>query len=169
MLSHLFYYQIALLALLWLFVMLHSPGPGEARLRPPRQATTLKPKHTRFKAPKAFEGLTHRPPCPLCKRSPRASLTGASRRPPNRCPQRIAVPARWTHSQPCCPHTGCRYRGWRGLGHLRANGHPRGGPWRPCQCTACAGSFPEHHARSSHGTPASVERIVRGVACLAEG
>jgi hypothetical protein len=42
-----------------------------------------------------------------------------------------------------CPHTGCRYRGWFGLGNLRANGHPSGGPWRQYHCIACQGYFPE--------------------------
>jgi IS1 family transposase len=72
-------------------------------------------------------------------------------------------------SQHFCPHTGCRYRGWLGLGNLRANGHPSGGLWRQFQCTACEGYFPEHHGTLFHGKQASVELIVRVVACLAEG
>jgi IS1 family transposase len=72
-------------------------------------------------------------------------------------------------SQHFCPHTGCRYRGWLGLGNLRANGHPSGGPWRQFQCTACEGYCPAHHGTLFHGTQASVELIVRVVACLAEG
>src|SRR5215475_6195613 len=44
-----------------------------------------------------------------------------------------------------CPHATCDYRGWLGLGNLRANGHPNGGPWRQFHCTACDGYFPEHH------------------------
>ena len=27
--------------------------------------------------------------------------------------------------------------GWLGLGNLRANGHPSGGPWRQFHCTSC--------------------------------
>ena len=42
-----------------------------------------------------------------------------------------------------CPHAGCAYRGWLGLGNLRANGHPSGGPWRQFHCTACEGYFLE--------------------------
>jgi hypothetical protein len=48
-----------------------------------------------------------------------------------------------------CPHTGCRYRGWLGLGNLRANGHPSGGPWRQFHCTACKGYFLETVRRES--------------------
>jgi transposase-like protein/IS1 family transposase len=68
-----------------------------------------------------------------------------------------------------CPHRGCRYRGWLGLGNLRANGHPSGGPWRQFQCTACTGYFLETHGTIFHGKRVAVELIVRVLACLAEG
>jgi hypothetical protein len=83
--------------------------------------------------------------------------------PTNRRPRTVDT------SQHFCPHRGCRYRGWLGLGNLRANGHPHGGPWRQFQCTACEGYFPEHHGTIFHGKQASVELIVRVLACLAEG
>src|SRR5207249_1957834 len=72
-------------------------------------------------------------------------------------------------SSHCCPHAGCHSRGWLGLGHLRANGHPHGGPWRQCHCTSCKGYFLETHGTIFHGKQASVELIVRVLACLAEG
>jgi IS1 family transposase len=68
-----------------------------------------------------------------------------------------------------CPHTGCDYRGWLGLGNIRANGHPNSGPWRQFHCTSCEGYFPEHHGTIFHGKQAEVELIVRVLACLAEG
>jgi len=68
-----------------------------------------------------------------------------------------------------CPHTGCDYRGWLGLGNLRANGHPNGGQWRQFHCTACKGYFPEHHGTLLHGKHTSVELIVHVIGCLAEG
>jgi len=68
-----------------------------------------------------------------------------------------------------CPHTDCDYRGWLGLGNLRANGHPNGGLWRQFHCTACQGYFPEHHGTIFHGKQIAVELIVRVLACLAEG
>jgi hypothetical protein len=83
--------------------------------------------------------------------------------PTNRRPRTVDT------SQHFCPHGGCRYRGWLGLGNLRANGHPHGGPWRQFQCTACEGYFPEHHGTIFHGKQASVELIVHVLACLAEG
>ena len=70
---------------------------------------------------------------------------------------------------PFCPDDGWDERGWLGLGHLRANGHPSGGPWRQFHCTSCDGYFPEHHGTIFHGKQAAVELIVRVLACLAEG
>jgi IS1 family transposase len=68
-----------------------------------------------------------------------------------------------------CPHDGCDYRGWLGLGNLRANGHPSGGPWRQFDCRSCQGYFLETHGTIFHGKRLSVELIVRVLACLAEG
>jgi hypothetical protein len=68
-----------------------------------------------------------------------------------------------------CPHAGCDYRGWLGLGNLRANGHPSGGQWRQFHCTACKGYVPEHNGTIFHGQQVAVELIVRVLACLAEG
>jgi IS1 family transposase len=68
-----------------------------------------------------------------------------------------------------CPHAGCDYRGWLGLGNLRANGHPSGGPWRQFQCTSCQGYFFETHGTIFHGKQAAVELVVHVLACLAEG
>jgi hypothetical protein len=82
-----------------------------------------------------------------------------------------------TNRRPCaidtsmhfCPHEGCDYQGWLGLGNLRANGHPSGGPWRQLYCRSCDGYFLETHGTLFHGKRLSVELIVRVLACLAEG
>ena len=65
MVSHLLYYQLALLALIWLFIMLHLSWPRPSEPPPPVPATPIKPKRKRSPEPKAFEGLTHKPPCAL--------------------------------------------------------------------------------------------------------
>jgi IS1 family transposase len=83
--------------------------------------------------------------------------------PTNRRPRTVDT------SRHFCPHTACDYRGWLGLNNLRANGHPSGGPWRQFHCLGCSGFFPEHHGTMFHGKQASVELIVRVLACLAEG
>jgi hypothetical protein len=56
-----------------------------------------------------------------------------------------------------------------GLGNLRANGHPNGGPWRQLHCLGCHGYFPEHHGTIFHGKRVTAELLVRVLACLAEG
>src|SRR6266498_118716 len=68
-----------------------------------------------------------------------------------------------------CPNPDCAYRGWVGWGNLRANGHPNGGPWRQLLCVVCRRYFLETLGTLFHGKRASVELIVRVVACLAEG
>ena len=68
-----------------------------------------------------------------------------------------------------CPNPDCAYRGWVGWGNLRANGHPSGGPWRQLLCVVCRRYFLETLGTIFHGKRASVELIVRVIACLAEG
>jgi IS1 family transposase len=68
-----------------------------------------------------------------------------------------------------CPAPNCSYQGWLGRGNLRANGHPGGQPWRQLQCVSCEGYFSETHGTILHGKHATVELIVRVIACLAEG
>lgn len=63
MVSHLFFYQLALFALVWLFVMLHVTWSKPGLSTPPVPA---KPKRKRSSEPKAFEGLMQKPHCALC-------------------------------------------------------------------------------------------------------
>jgi len=97
MVSHLFYYQLALLALVWLFVMLHVTWPKRGAL------------------------------CERDAAHPQAPLPV----PPDSMPSTNRRPRQVDTSMHFCPHTGCDYRGWLGLGNLRANGHPSGGPCPP--------------------------------------
>jgi hypothetical protein len=164
MVSHLFYYQLAVLILAWLFVMLHVTGSKPGLPAPPISA---QPKRKRSTAPKPFAGLTHRPHCALCEReteppNPPVPVPPDPLPPTNRRPRTVDT------SRHFCPHTDCAYRGWLGLNNLRANGHPSGGPWRQFHCTACDGYFPEHHGTIFHGKQAAVELIVHVLACLAE-
>src|SRR5215470_6376370 len=165
MVSHLFYYQLALLAILWLFVLLHVTG-AEPGLTTP--AVPAKPKRTRSPEPQPFAGLTHKPPCALCDQETGETAPAPPRR-PDPMPPTHRRPRTVDTSMHFCPHSGCDYRGWLGLNNLRANGHPSGGPWRQLHCTACEGYFPEHHGTIVHGKQATVELIVRVLACLAEG
>ena len=165
MVSHLFYYPLALCALVWLFVMWYVTGakPGLPTLPAP-----AKPKRKRSTEPKAFAGLTHKPPCALCEQATRESAPAPPVRPApmpptNRRPRTVDT------SRHFCPHAACDYRGWLGLNNLRSNGHPSGGPWRQLHCLGCHGYFLEHHGTLFHGKQAAVELIVRVLACWAEG
>ena len=59
MVSHLLYYQLALLAIIWLFVMLHVTW-SEPSLT--TSAVPAKPKGKRSAEPRPFAGLTPKPP-----------------------------------------------------------------------------------------------------------
>jgi IS1 family transposase len=165
MVSHLFYYQLALFAIIWLFVMLHVTW-SEPGLTTP--AVPAQPKRKRSTEPNPFAGLTHKPHCAWCDQETGETAPAPPRR-PDPMPPTHRRPRTVDTSRHFCPHTDCAYRGWLGLKNLRANGHPNGGPWRQFHCTACKGYFPEHHGTLFHGKQIAVELIVRVLACLAEG
>src|SRR5215510_1300668 len=170
MIPRLFYYQLVILGLLWLCVMLHLTWPSRAAVSPPKpvEPEPIKPKRQHSSEPKPFVGLTQKPPCALCAHeaahpTPSSPVRPAPMPPTHRRPRAVDT------SRHFCPHPHCAYRGWVGLGNLRANGHPSGGPWRQCHCTACKGYFPEHHGTLCHGKRVSVDLIVHVIGCLAEG
>jgi IS1 family transposase/transposase-like protein len=165
MVSHLFYYQLALLAIIWLFVMLHVTWSKPGLTTP---AVPAQPKRKRSTEPKPFAGLTQKPHCALCDQETLHTAPASLRR-PDPMPPTNRRPRTVDTSMHFCPHLGCDYCGWPGLNNLRANGHPSGGPWRQLHCTACDGYFPEHHGTIFHGKQAAVELIVHVLACLAEG
>jgi IS1 family transposase len=168
MIPHLVYYQLGMLVLLWLCLMVLHLWPSPTGGAPKTPTRPIRPQRKRSTESKPFAGLTQKPHCALCEqeigeRSP-APLRRPDPMPPtNRRPRTVDT------SMHFCPHTDCDYRGWLGLGNLRANGHPSGGPWRQFHCTACDGFFPEHHGTIFHGKQADVDLIVRVLACLAEG
>src|SRR5262245_2119307 len=170
MVSHLFYYQLALLAFVWLFLMLHVTWPKRGVTSPPASAQPepMPRKRTHTHEPKPFAGLTHKPHCALCERDAAHSQSPLPV-PPDLMSSTNRRPRQIDTSRHFCPHAGCDYRGWLGLGNLRANGHPSGGPWRQFHCTSCKGYFLETHGTLFHGKQAAVDLIVRVLACLAEG
>jgi hypothetical protein len=171
MVSHHIFSQLVLLALLWLVVIVHltrSKRPVTAPATPTVASEPLTPKPQRSKEPKPFAGVTHKPHCALCERET-AAPQAPPPVPPDPMPPTNRRPRAIDTSLHFCPHAGCEYRGWLGLGNLRANGHPSGGPWRQFHCTSCKGYFLETHGTIFHGKQAAVELIVRVMACLAEG
>src|SRR5437870_427889 len=170
MVSHHFFSQLVLFALIWLFIMLHLTRPKHPVTAPdaPADPESLKPKRHRSNEPKPFEGLTQKPQCALCARD-----TAYPQSPPPLPPDPMAPTNRRSRevdtSMHFCPHRHCDYRGWLGCGNLRANGHPNGGPWRQFHCTSCQGYFLETHGTLLHGKRESVFCIVHVIGCLAEG
>src|SRR5437870_9228383 len=170
MVSHLLFYQLTLIALLWLCVMLHLAWPSRAAVSPqkPIEPEPIKPTRKHTIEPKLFAGLTQKPPCVLCTHEA-AHPTPSSPVRPDPMPPTHRRPREVDTSRHFCPHPHCDYRGWLGLGNLRANGHPNGGPWRQFHCTACEGYFLETHGTLLHGKRESVFCIVHVIGCLAEG
>jgi len=66
MIPHLLFYQLAVLGLLWLFVMLHVAWPSRCATAQGTSATPIIRRRQRSKEPKAFAGLTHKPHCEAC-------------------------------------------------------------------------------------------------------
>jgi hypothetical protein len=168
MISHLFFYQLTLIALVWLWVMLQWVWPSDPTTVCPTTPEPTPSVPKRHREPKPFAGLITKPPCDACEHS-----TDPRPQPPSAPPPRI-VPTRGRRRQVdtsthFCPNPDCAYRGWVGWGNLRANGHPSGGPWRQLLCVACRGYFLETLGTIFHGKRASVDLIVRVIACLAEG
>jgi len=170
MVSHHGVYQLILFALIWLVIIVHltRATPAVVASATPVLPEPRKPKRHRPDEPKPFEGLTHKPHRALCERET-AHPPAPPPVPPDPMPPTNRRPREIDTSLHFCPHAGCAYRGWFGLGNLRANGRPSGGPWRQFHCTSCQGYFLETHGTLCHGKQAAVELIVHVLACLAEG
>lgn len=66
MVPHHFFYQLALFARIWLFVMLHLSWPRQSAPPTPAPATPLKPKRKRSTESRPFADLTQKLPCAWC-------------------------------------------------------------------------------------------------------
>src|SRR5262244_2888893 len=168
MVSHLFFYQLGLIALVWLCVILHWVWPSDSATAYPTTLEPTPPRPKRRREPKPFAGLTTKPYCDACESAsaprPQTPLAPPPRLVMTRGRRRQVDTA--THF---CPNPDCAYRGWAGWGNIRANGHPSGGRWRQLLCIACRRYFLESLGTIFHGKCAAVDLIVRVIACLAEG
>ena len=168
MVSPLFFYQLTLIALVWLCVMLQWVWPSDSVAACPTPLVPSPPRPKRKREPRPLAGLTRKPHCDACE--PRGDLR--SQTPSSPPPRIVMTRGRRRHvdtSTHFCPNPDCAYRGWVGRGNLRANGHPNGGSWRQLLCIACRGYFLETLGTIFHGKRVPVELIVRVIACLAEG
>src|SRR5213595_3658536 len=119
MVSHLFFSQLVLVALVWLCVMLHVLWPSDPATCP----TTLPPPlPKRHREPKPFAGLTTKPHCDACEHATAAPRPHA----PSTTPPRIVMTRGRRRAVDTahhfCPNADCAYHGWVGWGNLRANG-----------------------------------------------
>jgi IS1 family transposase len=168
MIPHLFFYQLVLLGLLWLFFMLHAAWPSQGTATQRRPVEPILPPRQRSRDPQPFPGLTRTPLCAACEQ---AHEHGPQ--PPGCPPPRIVStrgrPRQVDTSQHFCPNPDCDYRGWVGWGNLSSNGHPSSGPWRQLYCSQCEGYFLETRGTPLYGKRVSPDLLVWAVGALAEG
>jgi IS1 family transposase len=167
MVSHLFFYQLVLVALVWLCVMLHWAWPSDPAALCPTAPEPPPQRPKRQREPTPFAGLIHKPHCDACAHSGAPRPQTPSSPPPRMVPTR-GRRRQGDTSTHFCPNPDCAYRGGVGWGHLRANGHPSGGPWRQLLCVACRRYFLETLGTLFHGKRTSPDLIVRVIGCLAE-
>src|SRR5216684_7920584 len=168
MVSHLFFYQLMFLGLLWLCIMLHYAWPNECTGGDQRPSKPLPPPRKRSRDLKPFPGLTRTPLCAACEQAHAYAPQPPGGPPPRIVPTR-GRPRQVDTSQHFCPYPDCTYQGWVGLGNLCANGHPSGAPWRQLHCSSCKGYFLETHGTPLHGKRVPVDVLVHVLGCLAEG
>ena len=168
MVSHLVFYQLGLIALVWVFLMLYGLWPSEPAAARPMTPKPRLLRGKRSKKPQPFPGLTRQPCCAACEQAIEAPRLPPSPPPPPMTSTR----GRRRHintSQHFCPDPACRYGGWLGLGNITANGHPSSGPWRQLYCSTCRGYFLETHSTPLHGKRVPSDMFVWAVGALAEG
>jgi transposase-like protein/IS1 family transposase len=164
---HLCFHELLLLGLLWLCVTLywlwlrHQAAMGQAHGKRARRSTR------RSKDLKPFPGLLRKPTCGAYEQTP--EHPDPSPCPPPLIAHTRGCPHQIETRQQFCPNPRCQYYGWVGLGNIRTNGHPGGGPWRQLHCRHCRGYFLETHGTPVHGKRVPTELMVRVVAALTEG
>ena len=168
MVSALFFYQLVLVALVWLCVMLQWAWPSDPAAACPTTLEPTPPPPKRHREPTPFAGLIHKPHCAACEQvaqDPEAPPPPA----PPLITSRRGRPRQVDTAQHFCPNANCDYRGWVDWGNISANGHPSGGPWRQLYCSACECYFLETHGTPFHGKRVAPDLLVWAVGALAEG
>ena len=169
MIANLVFYQLVLIALVWVFLMLSWLWPSEPAAARPIPPTPVTPPRKRSTVPKPFPGLTRKPSCAACAQAIEAPRLQPSPPPPPTVPSTRGRRRHVDTSDHFCPDCDCRYGGWLGLGNITSNGHPSGGPWRQLHCTGCGGYFQETHGTPLHGKRVAPDLLVWAVGALAEG
>src|SRR5947208_4468444 len=168
MVSELFFYQLALIALVWLCCMLHWVWPSDGGATSPTPSQPTPPLRRRSREPKSFPGLIHTPHCAACEQVAQDPEVPPPPAPPLMTSRR-GRPRQVDTAQHFCPNANCDYRGCVAWGNISANGHPSGGPWRQLYCSACERYFLETHGTPFHGKRVAPDLLVWAVGALAEG
>ena len=168
MAPNLLFYQLLLVALVVICLLLHVGWPDAPRAIPATSPKPHKRRRKRSTEPTPFPGFIHKPLCAACERGADTRPQAPGAPPPVITFTRGRRRTVDTHAH-FCPDSDCSYHGWLGRGNMRSNGQPSGQPWRQLQGVSCHGYFYETHGTLLHGNRASVELIVRVIACLAEG
>ncbi len=168
MVSELFFYQLALIALVWLCCMLHWVWPSDGGATSPTPSQPTPPLRRRSREPQPFPGLIHKPHCAACEQVAQDPEVLPPPAPPL-ITSRRGRPRQVDTAQHFCPNANCDYRGWVDWGNISANGHPSGGPWRQLYCSACERYFLETHGTPFHGKRVAPDLLVWAVGALAEG
>ena len=168
MAPNLLFYQLLLVSLVLICLLIHVGWPDGPRVAPqmPRKPNT--PRRQRSTEPKPFTGFIYKPLCEACEQGADKRPKAPGAPPPLMTFTRGRRRTVDTHAH-FCPDPDCAYYGRLGRGNLRANGHPGSQSWRQLQCVSCQGYFYETHGTMFHGKRASVDLVVRVIACLAEG
>ena len=87
MVPDLFFYQLVLIALVWLCFMLHWVAPSDAAACP-MTPEPPSPRPKRKREPTPFAGLTHKPHCDACEHATDSHPQAPSAPPPRLVPTR---------------------------------------------------------------------------------
>src|SRR5215475_4184057 len=88
MVSHLFFYQFTLIALVWLCVMLQWMWPSDLTAVCPTTPEPPPPPPKRHREPKPFEGFITKPHCDACEHTSAPHPHAPSAAPPHIVPTR---------------------------------------------------------------------------------
>src|SRR5262245_19707735 len=110
MVSPLFFYQLTLIALVWLYVMLQWAWLSDATAASPTPPSPTPPRHKRRCEAKPFAGHTTKPHCDACEHTSDQRSEAPCTPPPRIVPTR-GRRRQVDTSTHFCPNPACAYRG----------------------------------------------------------
>src|SRR5215813_11992967 len=110
MVLDLFFYELLLFGLLWLYVMLPWGWSYDRAAPGPTTPKPAKPPRTRSHNPQPFPGLTRTPHCAACEPAAQVAAALPTTAPPPPIPSNRGRPRQVDTSQHFCPHPNGDYR-----------------------------------------------------------